>query len=523
MAVSKRNWAAVAVIICWGVALGWLGLRRVGQTDASRITTQAALRMAPGDAWFRVMSGTTQFGYAGITLDTLADGTYRIREQVNLELPADSGLTRAIRSTEFYLGASLGVDSLVSRRSTMAATEVLRGITRGGGWDLEFRPGDTVVAGRGRLALTNAAGMSPTLVPSRVVPLRLGLVGSIATGDSRRLALVSGWPPAASEAEVVISGDSVAIFADSSDLNPATGTWEAVSWDTVATRSIRFDPPSGPVRMAVDGRGTVVEIEYPFGVRWIREEFSIARFNFRNRLAPDGGRIREALPALLPLAGSAAAADTSRSRRTWDVTRRDGARIDPEMLAMFAGGRQIISQRGRLSVIPPIQVRVRESRPPLADPLIQSEGAVAEFAATLTPLIESDDLAGVARAVRRRVRIDTASSASVDAASALANGVARPDGLARLLAAVLERHDIAARYVIGVMPRGDTLFTHAWVEFASGRGPWDTIDPLTGERASSGLIRLARAGSSHPQDLMPYVADVRFIPASEPAPEGDGP
>ncbi len=524
MAVSKRNWAAIAVILLWGAALGWLGLRRMGQTDAALISSRAALRLAPGDAWFRVTAGAVQFGYAGITLDTMADGTYRIREQENLDLPSGTGLARAIRSSEYFLSASLGVDSLVSRRTTSSGTEVLRGSAREGGIDLALLQGDSIVTATGRLELDDGAAGRATLVPLRVVPLRLGLVGAIAAGDSRRLTVAGGWPPAAMLTDIATNGDSVAIFADSSEISPVTQRWEPVTWDTLTVRSIRLNPPSGPVRMAVDSRGTVVEIEHLFGARWVREEFSIARFNYRNAMAGVAEGIVAALPTVRPFAGSGATNDTADSRRTWEVSRRDGSAVDGQLLAMLAGTRQLISPSGRLTVFQPAQVRSREYLPPHAEPLAQQgDSAVIALADAVAPLVADRDLERVAARLLARVRVDTAYDAPRSAAHALAAGRGHPDALARLMTAVLARHDVAVRYVIGVMPVGDTLYSHAWAEYAWPGGNWDTVDPLTGRRASAGLIRLARGGSSHPLDLLPTVADVRFSPVNEPAPEGASP
>lgn len=523
MAISTRSWAAIAVLIMWGAALGWLGLRRLGQSDASRISSQAALRLAPGDAWFRVQAGPVQFGYAGITLDTMADGTYRIREQLNLELPGASALVRAIRSTEYYLGSGLGVDSLVSRAATTAGNEALRAETRDGSWQLSLRTGDSVTVASGTLAPTNGGGSRPGIVPLAAVPLRLALVGAIAAGDGRTYLVADGWPPAALEVTAALGDDSVAVFADSSDIDP-TGRWVPATLDTVIARSIRLAAPSGPVRLAVDRRGTVVEVEHLLGTRWIREEFNIARFNFRNAIGPGGEAIRAALPTVRPLAGSPLAADTSGEIRRWRVTRRDGTPVDSALFVMLSGGRQDALASGLLVVRPSAQTFYPGRDMVHPDPFIQAgDSAVAALADTLAGALESRDLRTLSRELLQRIRVDTATTLPVDAAGALRTGRARPDGLARLGAALLRHHGVPARYVVGVMPVGDTLYSHAWVEVPGRSNLSDTWDPLTGRRASSGLVRLARAGSSHPLDLLPAVADVRFTPAIEPTPEGVAP
>jgi hypothetical protein len=90
---------------------------------------------------------------------------------------------------------------------------------------------------------------------------------------------------------------------------------------------------------------------------------------------------------------------------------------------------------------------------------------------------------------------------------------ARPDGIARLFAAVLRASNVSARYVVGVDPRGDTLWTHAWVEvWIPAANGWAAVDPVSGRAvASTGLIRLAFAGSSHPEEMLALVANARFV------------
>ncbi len=158
-----------------------------------------------------------------------------------------------------------------------------------------------------------------------------------------------------------------------------------------------------------------------------------------------------------------------------------------------------------------------------ADPFIQSEdSAVVALAATLKPLFDRRDYAAAMAIVRERVRPVTAVDAPIDARGALDAGRARPDGLARLVTALLRHDGIAARFVVGVMPVGDTMYTHAWVELDRGRGERATLDPLTGRQASTRLIRLAFAGSSYPEDLVLQVADVRFTPVETPVHESEG-
>lgn len=520
MAKSPRYWAAVAVILTWGAALGWLALRRTGQSDLSLIASQASLRLAPGEAWFRVMAGDVQIGYAGITLDTLANGRYRIREQVSLELPGDTALIRTIRSTEYFLGAGLSVDSLISRFVRPGRRDEFRASEREGGWDVRTSGlGDTT---QGRMELTaNPQGVSTAAVPLRVVPLRLALVGALATGDERTLAVAAGWPAAAWSTSMATAGDSTAVFADSSEVHPDSGRWVPVTWDTVRTRALLVESPDGPVRMVLDPRGTVVSIEHPFGVRWIREEFSVARFNFRNVLDSLEPGIREQLPVLVRAASSGNGLVADDRETTYDVTRRDGRGVDGGLLARLASGRQRVA-RGHLTISRQGSSVGRPGRMVPADPMIQLEdSAIVAFANEVGPAVSSTEFAALARAIGLRVQLDTAMQAATDAAGALRSGRARPEGMARLMVAVLRRHGFSARLAIGVRPAGDSLLTHAWVEAIHRNfADWLSIEPTTGELMSTAWIRLGHAGSAAPEDLLPLVADVRFTPVTAPATEG---
>lgn len=523
MAKSRRYWAAVTVILAWGAALGWLALRRTGQSDLSLIASQASLRLAPGEAWFRVMAGEVQIGYAGITLDTLENGRYRIREQVSLELPGDTALIRTIRSTEYYLGAGLSVDSLISRIVRPGRRDEFRASEREGGWDVATSWDGTTTSGRMELA-ASPQGVTPAPVPLRVVPLRLALVGALATGDERTLPVAAGWPAAAWSTTMTTARDSVAIFADSSEVHPESGQWVPVTWDTVRTRELLMDSPEGPVRMVLDPRGTVISIEHPFGVRWVREEFSVARFNFRNALASLEPAIRAQLPVLTraPLRGEHLRPDAQGT--TYAITRRDGGSIDGALLATLASGRQRVA-RGELTVAQQGSSLGRPGRMVPADPLIQLEHPlVVAFADTMESSITPTGFKELSKALMARVQADTALRAAVDAAGALRLGRARPEGLARLMVAVLRRNGFNARLAIGVRPVGDTLLTHAWVEaIHRSYSDWISIDPATGEIMSTTWIRLSHAGSATPEDLLPLVADVRFTPVTAPATEGATP
>lgn len=525
MAKSRRHWAAIGVIVAWAATLTWLAVRRTGQSDLSLIASQASLRLAPGEAWFRVMAGEVQIGYAGITLDTLANGRYRIREQVSLEVPGDTALIRTIRSTEYYLGAGLSVDSLISRYVRPGRRTEFRAEDAQAGWSVRVAGKGTPQGGRLELG-EGVAPLPMAPVPLRVVPLRLALVGALATGNERTLTVAAGWPAGAWSTTMTTAGDSTAIYADSSEVDPESGRWLPVTWDTVRTRALVLDTPEGPIRLVLDFRGTVVSLEHPLGVRWIREEFSVARFNFRSVLATLEPQIRNQLPTLVRAAAADNPATEAERRTTYAVTRRDGSAIEPRMLMLLGTGRQRVA-RGQLTVSRSREGTTvgRPSRVVPADPLIQVEdSAVAQLAEQVAGLITPTGFGRLAAVIANRVALDTAESAATDAAGAVRSGRARPEGLARLMVAVLQHHGFSARLAIGVRPVGDTLMTTAWVEAVHRNyGAWLSIDPVSGKLMSTAWIRISHAGSAAPEDLLPLVADVRFTPVAAPTTEGATP
>lgn len=511
------------VVVVWGGALVWLAWRQGGQSDQARIAEQASLRLAPGDAWFRVMSGDLQIGYAGITLDTLAGGRYRIQEQVALDLPMDSALTRAIRSTDYTLGTTLAVESFGSRLSGLGRQTGYSGDAVGTGWRLRAERAAGVEA-NGVLQLVQSGRSQPlAAIPLRALPLRLALVGALATGDRRVLPIAAGWPPTAWSAEILPDGPGTVIFADSSESVAGDSLWRAVRRDTVAVQALLIDSPEGPLRFEVDGRGTLVGVEYALGVRWVREDFDIARFNYRAVLDSTAPLIRRALPVLMPEMRSAAA-EAGVAMTSYQLTRRDGAPIRPGLLALLADGRQQLVQ-GRMVIRAAGSIGRRDQRDRLADAMTQTDdSAVVALADAIGEIDDTNGIEMVARAIRRQVRLVDAVGAAEDAAGAVRERQARPEGLARLLAAVLRRNGYQARLAIGVRPDGDTLRTHAWVELTRGSwGTWRAVDPLSGQPLDTRWLRIALAGSTAPGDLLPLVADVRFSPVNAPVDEGEVP
>jgi hypothetical protein len=512
---SVRRVAALAILVAWAGALGWLARRELGQTEASSLTARAALRLAPSEAWFAMMAGGTQVGLVGITLDTLSPG-YSILENHSIELPRGDTIGRASRTSTLILAPNLEVAELTSALVSSGRRQVIDlrgGVT--GGRVLRVTTNDRIV---------NASfGDNDAAVPVLVAPYRLVLTGALGAGQDRTLPLASGWPFAtrSGRAEPTVSGE-VAIFADSA-VREANGSWRAARFDTVVTRTVLLDAPGGLVHLTLDERGGLVGLEHPFGVRWVRTDFGIASQAFRERLDTTFAAVIAALPIVQPLVSfEATATDADTLPRAFTITRRDGSAVAPWAINGLASGRQQGVDATTLSVGSAVSQPRNARDAVVSDPLVQREApAIVALAAELSGALEARDWQRVGTALRERVTVDTNITAAEDALGALASGRARPDGLARLFVAVVQAGGGDARYVLGVAPRGEVLYAHAWAEVRDPlRRAWEAVDPVRGGgRAATDLIRLGWAGSSHPDDLMPYVADVRFTPAPSPSTE----
>lgn len=507
---SLRAWGAIGVLTAWVGSLAWLGVRELGQNERSTITAQASLRLAPGAAWFALYAGEVQVGSAGITLDTLSPG-YRVLQTVTLEIPGESGLIRATRRTQTRLASTLeliGVDD----RSGGAGRQTV--------WVLTPR-GDTLTARytSGADSAKGTAHFGGPIATAGAFPYRLALSGALASGNRRTPILVAGWPPAGRSTMALVGKDSTIRFADSSAADPASGRLVAVHFDSVKAFPVVFDGPYGPERLWVDRGGSIAGIETVFGLRWQRQDFDLAVQEFRRLLPQAQVGIRRSLPVLTALV-SHPDADGSAGERRFRVEHRDGRPIDRTLLSLLSGGRQSVhgdtilvrreidvSQAGGFDGLP-------------GDPMIQDDAVEIELLGSRFRAIGPSrrSFMELADLLRRLVRIDTSVAAPFDAVGALQARRAQPDGFVRLYVAVLRASGVSARMVVGVLPGGDALRTHAWVEVREpGGAGWLAIDPILGRLpASPALIRLSYGGSSRPEDMLALLADVRFIDLGQP-------
>lgn len=498
---SLRATLALAVLLAWVGSLGWLGARQLGRSEANTLSSEATLRLAPATTWYAVDAGGVAIGYAGVTFDTLSPG-YLITESTAIEIPAGDSVERVSRRSESWLGATLDLQRM---RSAFGVGG------HHGDWTVTVS-GDTVAArflSRSSRA-QGSAGFDNPPTAAVAIPYRLALTGGLAPGRSRTIEPIDGWPPSVRTTLVRVDGDSEIGFADSSDTGPGGSAHVAAHFDSVHTVSVLVDASTGPRRIWIDRRGGVSAMTTPLGVRWVRTDFDLSTTDFRASLHSRTNTIRSALAPIAQLV-SAGTADTSTATRRFVVAHRDGSPIDTAMLALLAGGRQEI-HGDTLIVRDRATGHEERTSDTMPDPMIQQHaGAIVSWERHLVhAAFTLQHLPDLLAAVREAIRVDTSIDAAQDALGTLAARAGSPDGIARLLVALLRAAGMPARYAVGVYPRHDTFLTHAWVEvWVPQKGGWTAVDPATGSTANTGLIRLAFAGSSRPEEMVMLLANAR--------------
>ena len=311
--------------------------------------------------------------------------------------------------------------------------------------------------------------------------------------------------------------DSIAIFPDSAEVDPTTNRWKAVHYDTARVYRVAVSGPTGPYTMWIERTGTVAGIEYPLGTRWMRTDFNLAVSDFRRGIAADRSTLLRGIPDISAYVTSPARLDTATNARAYHVTRRSGAAIEPGSLAALRGGRQRASD-SHITIDPATFTDAgsnAEGGDPFIqtdDPLVRALGAPRWQDSTTTTTVRR-----LLDSVHVRVTLDTSFDAATDAAGALRTSRARPDGLVRLFVALARHSGMRARYVVGFAPTATGVATHSWAEVLMAREGWVAIDPVLGRaRASTNLIRLGYSGSSHPDDMVIALADVRLTAIAAP-------
>ncbi len=505
----NRRFLAVAVVLAWVSALGWL-VQREYFPRASAEVRDVPTNFPPSAAFYAMWSRDRQIGIVSTTADTVDDGI-RIVARQDLDLPLGEGTLRAIFSSNGLYTQDLRLRTFSSRLSGETGGYFLEGSVEGDSLLLlALTVPPATEPDRYRLALPGAI-LLPEAVPLSVAlsaPMTIGREEDLHVFDPVRLALHSQ--------HLTVAAESILVVPDSADLDSVSGLWVPAQLDTLRAWRLDTWDRGLPAHLWVDQAGYVIISKSPLGVRVERSAFEIVRGNYRGRDRPAPSPTTKTPLGEPPRRDAMDPSPPDELSFTLIGVDRDDP--DWERLGLEGTGQ---TQRGDT-------LRVRASdlvpggmpyRLPFTDQTMWDSLATSVLATT-DPRVEAQ-----ARQIIQRIRDPRA---GVDA---LTDWVARnlrlePDGVPQSASLTLERRrgsasdivlafvalarasGIPARPVAGFLQAAGHFHYHAWSEVYLSR--WIPVDPVYGQfPADARHVRVAVDGLSRPLELVPLLARVK--------------
>jgi hypothetical protein len=275
---------AVAILALWLAALGWMARREYFRPRAE-ILADAALRVPPGAAYYRLDLGGQQVGFASSLVDTLAD-TLTVQDLMIMEIPVlgtmqrieartDARLTRALRLRTFEATVR-GADVRFGVRGEVSGDSLLT---------IEIESADSHQ--RQEIPLEE-----PIVLPG-LMPLSLIFGGDLEVGKTYALRLFDPLQLGQRDVEVTVTAESTLFVPDSARFEPETNLWVVARWDTLRAWRVRQETRGVELEAWIDEMGQIVQATTPVGFSMERTAFEIAFENFRRqediRLTSDVG------------------------------------------------------------------------------------------------------------------------------------------------------------------------------------------------------------------------------------------
>src|SRR5207253_924899 len=172
--VSRRTLAAV-ILGAWIVSLGWLVKREVFQPTGARLA-EAALRVPPGAAYYRLAVAERQVGFASSTIDT-SGTSVRVTDVLVLQVPAVGTLHRTTAMSRATFSRTLRFEGVEAKFAGELGRFAARGLVSG----------DTVLSVSLESATDSETTRTPLLRPvvlPTLLPLRLAFGGELKPGKA---------------------------------------------------------------------------------------------------------------------------------------------------------------------------------------------------------------------------------------------------------------------------------------------------------------------------------------------------
>ena len=506
-----RGAVAVAVLVAWLAGLAVFAHRERRDGPAQRLA-EAAMRVSPGAAYYRVDKDGRQIGFASSMIDTIRGGL-AIDDHLSADLPVGGVAHRATVTSAVHLSRTLALTNFRLSFDADGAPVAVSGQTRG---DTAM---DVVISHDEAAADTQRVRLAGPIVLPTIVPIAIVLGEVPRVGRTYTLSSFDPVSMAPKALTVRVEAESSFTVPDSARFDDARRRWTVARRDSVHAWRIATDGPS-EVRAWVDEQGRVVELRHALGFSLHRTAYEIAFENWRL----DGGMRAGAVSSdrdVLETTAIAASAPLDRSRASRFRVRLRGADLDGFALD---GGRQTLrgdtllitqedSSRGAGAYTMPMPLAMRMSfRHELSpETFVQSGDArIVQLARRIRG--DTRDPVVAARRINQWVHDSLRKTVSVTIPSAIQVLDSRSGDCnehTQLFIALSRAAGIPARATAGLAQLGKKFYYHAWPEIFVGK--WVAVDPTFGQfPADAAHLRFVYGGLDRQAELLRLMGTLRI-------------
>jgi hypothetical protein len=507
--VKRRGAVAITVLLAWGIGLGVFLRREMKNAPAQRLA-EAALRVSPGAAYYRVEKDGKQIGFASSTIDTTRGGLM-ISDYLAADIAVGGSDHRATATSDVRLSRTLSLTDFKLSFESDAAPISISGQTTG---DSTLR---VVVAHDESAADTQQVRLTGAIVLPTVVPIAIALGEVPKVGKTYTLSSFDPIALAPTPLLVKVEAESSFTVPDSARFDEGRKRWTVARRDSVHAWRISTDGPSS-VRAWIDEQGRVVSMVHALGFSLHRTAYEIAFENWRL----DGGtRSASGSRDVLETTAIAASATIETRKLSSLRVRLRGAKLDGFALD---GGRQKLvgdtlivmredSTPGAAPYTMPMPLAMRMSfRHEIgAEPLIQSgDSRIVELARRIRG--DTRDPMIAAQRINAWVHDSLAKTVSVTVPSAIQVLESRSGDCnehTQLFVALSRAVGVPARIAAGLAHVNGKFYYHAWPEVFVGK--WIAVDPTFGQfPADAGHLRFVYGGLSRQAELLRLMGTLKI-------------
>ena len=509
--MRRRGAVAVAVLLAWGAGLA-IFLRREARDAPAQRLAEAALRVSPGAAFYRVEKDGKQIGFASSTIDTTRGGLL-VSDYLAADLPVAGREHRATATSDVRLSRGLSLAefrlSFESDGSPIAVS----------GQALSDSVLQVVIAHDESSADTQRVATKGAVVLPTIVPIAIALGEVPKVGRTYTLSSFDPISMAPQPLAIRVEAESTFTVPDSARFDEARRRWTVARRDSVHAWRIATDGPSA-VRAWIDEQGRIVELQHALGFSLRRTAYEIAFENWRleggtrsRTVSPDRDVLETtAIAASVPLGGTQSA--------------RVRVRLRGANLRGFAldGGRQ--SLRGDTLAVTrepvntgdapytmpmPLAMRMSFRHELSPEALIQSTDArIVELARRIRG--DSRDPLVAARRINQWVHDSLEKTVAVTIPSAIQVLASRKGDCnehTQLFIALSRAAGVPARAAAGLARVGNKFYYHAWPEVFVGR--WIAVDPTFGQfPADAEHLRFVYGGLARQAELLRLMGTLKI-------------